>query len=519
MKKKLLNLLLVSTLCVSTATTIIPSNNVVLASTVSNNQKISNELDVKFSIHEGDILIAKVITDENLRNNILEASISDKSIQAYIVDGQIELHGLKPKTKYSNLMINFKDSNNNNYSYKIKSFKTPDYNFIGYSEADVVSKEGSFIANITIPENPSMPIESINEVKISDKSIATELNNNKVILKNLKSNQIYEDLTLEITTSNNKILVSEINPFKVPVKELDKVEVKVSSYKNNYSATVDLPTSINPVSAEISNKDLLIDVSGGIITILELKPDTTYSDIILKVTDDKGKTHSFKIEEFTTKNKNYGYADLHVIKSTNGIQGILILPDDLIVKNAKFSDTSLEFVVDKTNNKLVITNLKPNTTYNNLKTIVQDNEDKLHNFVINRFFTGIINVDIDKLSKYIENAYIRAFDRTEIDEDGFNYWFEQLSNHRLSSKHFILNILNTDEFIKTAKTSSDKITRIYGVMYNRTPDPEGLQFWLKEYENDLKITNNEKSSVLSIVKRMIDEQEFKNIVSSIGIKY
>lgn len=520
MKKNLLKLLLISSLCITITIPPAPTTkNIVLAKTTIDKKKVSDRLDVKFFIHEGDILVAKVLIDDKFKNNITEATISDKSLEIDIVDGQLEIYGLQAKTRYNNLTINFKDSDNNSYSYKIKDFETPDYNFIGYSSATVTSNNGSFIANINIPENPSFPIKSIKEVKISDESITAEVNDNNITLKNLKDNYLYKDLIIEIITSDNKTFTSEINPFKVPMKNIDKVEVKVSSYKNNYSASVDLPQSINPVSAEISDKDLIVDVSGGVITILELKPDTTYSNIMLNVTDDKGMVHSFKIEDFSTKNKNYGYADLHVIKSTNEIQGILILPDDLIIKNAKFSDPSLKFVVDKTNNKLIITNLKPNTTYNNLKTIVQDNEDKLHNFVINKFFTGIVNVDIDKLSKFIENAYIKAFDRLEIDKDGFNYWFEQLSNYRLSGKHFILNILNTDEFIKIAKTSHDKITRIYGVMYNRTPDPEGLKFWLNEYEKDLKITKNEKSSVLNIVKRMLDEKEFQDIISSIGIKY
>ena len=56
-------------------------------------------------------------------------------------------------------------------------------------------------------------------------------------------------------------------------------------------------------------------------------------------------------------------------------------------------------------------------------------------------------------------------------------------------------------------------------MYNRTPDDEGLNFWIKEYEENFKITNDDKKSVESIVTKMVGESEFKNLIKLIGIKY
>ncbi len=519
MKKSFLKLLMISGLCLSTLGTIIPQNNVPLAISVNNISNISSGLDIKFFIHEGDILISRVILNNDIKNNVVSATISDKSLTIDIVDGQVEIYGLKPTTKYTNLIINLTDSSNNTHSYKIKDFKTPDYNFIGYGDVKLNLVNDNYVANVSLPVNPSMPINGIKSVESSDSSINAEIHNNSITLKNLKNNHTYNNLTLKITTTDNKIYVSEINTFSIPDKALKSVDVKVSSYKNNYSGLVELPSDINPVSAEISDNNILIDVANGEINLIQLKENTKYSNLTLRVIDNNGNEYTFKVNDFSTENKNYGYADMKVESVGNNIHGTLILPDDLIIKNAKFSDTSLKFSVDTNSNKLIITNLSPNTTYNNLKTIVQDTDGKLHNFIINKFFTGIVNVDVNKLAEYIENAYVKAFDREKIDKDGFNYWFEQLSNHKLSSKHFILNILNTNEFLNIAKNSKDKITRIYGVMYNRTPDEEGLKFWIDQYETELNTTNNEQSAVLSVVKKMIEEEEFKNIVSSMGIKY
>ena len=129
------------------------------------------------------------------------------------------------------------------------------------------------------------------------------------------------------------------------------------------------------------------------------------------------------------------------------------------------------------------------------------------------------NVNLEKLSSYIENAYKKAFDRDEIDKDGFDFWMEQLSSHKIGARDFILNLLNTNEFLEVSKNSSDKITRIYAVMFNRTPDPEGLKYWINEYNKDFRKTNSQKASVTNVVTEMTNSEEFKNIISELGIAY
>ena len=96
---------------------------------------------------------------------------------------------------------------------------------------------------------------------------------------------------------------------------------------------------------------------------------------------------------------------------------------------------------------------------------------------------------------------------------------EQLSSHKIGARDFILNLLNTNEFLEVSKNSSDKITRIYAVMFNRTPDPEGLKYWINEYNKDFRKTNSQKASVTNVVTEMTNSEEFKNIISELGIAY
>lgn len=516
MKRPFLKLLIITGVCLSTILSPnIDNGNYSLAQeiqTISNN---SNDLNVEFFMREGDIIVGQLIFTD--KYNFVKAKVSDDSITVDIVDEQVELYGLKPETNYRDISITLTDSSGTDYTFKINDFKTPNKNFIGYSMVSVNLHEGNFIARVDLPQNPSKPIEQIKSVEISDNSIVVNLDDGVITLHNLKNNTNYSNLMINIIDNNNNSFNSKLNTFYVPNKEIKSLYVKVSSYKNNYSGEILIPEDITPISAEISDKNLLVDTVDGDVTLLELKPETTYTNLILTITDDNNQKHIFKLNTFSTLNKNFSYADVEVIKNGDNINVKILLPEDLEISNAKISDSNIKFKIDK--NQLILLNLEPNTLYDNLKIIVQDNENKLHNFVINEFSTSIANVNLEKLSSYIENSYKKAFDRDEIDKEGFDFWMEQLSLYKMGARDFILNILNTNEFLEVSKNSSDKITRIYAVMFNRTPDPEGLKYWINEYNKNFRKTNSQKASVTNVVTEMTNSEEFKKIISEIGIAY
>lgn len=516
MKKPFLKLLIIAGVCLSVNLgTDTNTKNYSLAQEIQTISTNSNELDIRFFIHEGDIIVGQLIFTD--KYDFVKAKVSDDSITVDIIDGQVELYELKPETDYKNISITLTDSSKKDYTFKINDFKTPNKNFIGYSNVSVNLHEGSFIARVDLPQNPSKPIEKIKSVEISDDSIIIDLADGIITLYNLKNDKTYSDLTINIIDNNNNSFNSKLNTFYIPSKETQSLDVKVSSYKNNYSGEILIPEDITPISAEISDKNLFVDTINGEITLLGLKPETTYTNVLLTITDDKNQKHIFKLNTFSTLNKNFSYADAEVVKNGNNLTVKILLPEDLKISNAKISDSNIKFEINQ--NQLILLNLKPDTIYNNLKIIVQDNENKLHNFVINEFSTSMANVNLEKLSSYIENAYKKAFDRDEIDKDGFDFWIEQLSLHKIGARDFILNLLNTNEFLEVSKNSTDKITRIYAVMFNRTPDPEGLKYWINEYNKDFRKTDSQKASVTNIVTEMTTSEEFKNIISELGIAY
>lgn len=515
MKKNFLKLLVCAAICVSSVSGVGMPNNISLAQE-SNIVTVANEVipTIKFSLHEGDMIIGTVIFDK--KYDFVEGKASDSSITVDIVNGQVQFYNLKPNTTYKNISINLKDKDGKLHTFKIGDFTTPDKTFVGYGNVSVTNSQGNLIGTVTYTENPSLPIGKISHIEISDNSLKVDVINNVITIQNLKENTKYSNLTLRIVNDKKEVRTISLNEFTTPSKDISQLDVKISFYNNEYRGDIILPENIFAVKAEISDKSLLVDTVNGSVTILNLKPETTYENLVLNITDEKNQNHSFKLKTFSTKNKDFSYADVKV-EQLNMIQGVVILPNNLKISDAKISDPNIKFVIE--NNSLILLNLKPNTTYENLKIIVQDENKELHNFVINKFSTTSGNQNLDKISAYVKNAYIKAFDRTEIDQDGFNYWVEQLSQHKIGGRQFILNLLETDEFIKVTKDSKDKITRIYAVMFNRVPDFEGLQYWIKEYEKEVSVIKDEKKSVANIVSRMTDSDEFKNVVVDLGIKY
>lgn len=515
MKVPFLKLLIMAGICFITTTSVNINGKTYAinrSDTMTTLESLSG-LNIKFFLHDNNMIVAQLTSEKNY--NFVEAVVSENSLDAKILHGKVELYGLKPNTKYENFNLTLKDDDGNMYNFKINSFETPSSSFLGYSNVSLALNKGKLIAYINLPQDQN--VDEIKSVSVSDSSINVEIIDNAIVMSNFENGKTYSDLNLIIVDKNDNLFETKLNNFHIPADKLETLDIKVSSYKKNYIGEITLPNGITVLHASVSDKNIVADTVSGEVTLLELKPETTYEDLILTVVDDKYKIHIFELNKFSTLNKNFSYADAEVRKDKNKIDVKILLPDDLKISNAKISDTEIKFEIK--NNELILKNLPSKTMYSNLKIIVQDTEGKLHNFVINEFSTSIANVNLEKLSIYIENAYKKAFNRNEIDKDGFEFWIQQLSLHKIGGKNFILNILETDEFIKISKEPRDKILRIYEVMFSRTADIDGLKYWIDEYNKDFEKTKNEKESVSNIVKSMCNSIEFNRIISELGIMF
>ena len=120
------------------------------------------------------------------------------------------------------------------------------------------------------------------------------------------------------------------------------------------------------------------------------------------------------------------------------------------------------------------------------------------------------------LNEFIKDVYFNALNRNP-DEVGFWYWVDKLSSKEISVDKFMKNLLNEDEFIKMRPTTKSKIEGLYKVIVNRTSDKEGLEFWINMYETLLRNGYSEELAVKVVADRMINEDEFQNLVKSLKI--
>ncbi len=508
MKKAFTKLLILSALY-CTSVNILNASPVysITSNEVHNSIRQLNKPTLKFSTEE-DMLIGQIIFNNDF--NFIDGKISDESIELVANMGKIELRNLKPNTKYSNIQITLKDESNKLFTFSLDDFYTPNSNFIGYSNVEF----SSGYAKIVLPEAIN---NTIINISISDSSLKVKNNNNNFIIENITDGKIYSNITLTLTDKSNNSYTSILNTFQKPLTSNNKLNVNVLYENEKYFGSIRIPQGIEIKKVEISDKSLNVKIKDSSIIISKLEKKKNYENLYITLTDNQNKKHTFYLNKFSTNNKNFSYTDIELFRNGSSIYGKVFLPDNITISGAKFSDSALKFSI--MDNNLIILNLSEDTLYDNLKLIVQDNNNKLHNFIINDFSTFFINVDMDMLSSYVKNAYIKAFNRNEIDEDGFNFWLNQLSSFNLTSREFIFNILNSDEFIKTTTSPIDKITRIYGVMFRRSPDEGGLKFWTSKYMEDFQKTNDEKTSVLNIVKEFTNSKEFQKIISDIGIKY
>lgn len=297
------------------------------------------------------------------------------------------------------------------------------------------------------------------------------------------------------------------------------------NYDDKLNANFILPDDIIPLDVKISNSSIIVSIIDNKINLSNLNKNDIYFKFDIIVTDTDNKEHIFEISEFSTPNEvELTPLDVNVTTHEGEYIARVMLPDDLKGKITYANVSNPTLLADTADGVVTLFGLNPNEKYSNLNLALEDNDNNAYVFILNPFSTyekikeNQVNTD-NKLDNYLSNAYIKAFDRDEIDMEGFNFWIKKLSNKEIGAVEFILNLLNTDEFIKISKDPEDKIKRLYAVIFNREPDNSGFNFWVNEYNNDLEYSNDEKTSINNIVNRMLESDEFKEICVELNINY
>lgn len=166
-----------------------------------------------------------------------------------------------------------------------------------------------------------------------------------------------------------------------------------------------------------------------------------------------------------------------------------------------------------TNGKLNFNGLVPGKNYKDLTLTYTDKNSKNKTVKLPAFTTKAATT---KLREFIVDVYKYSLDR-QADEKGFAYWEDQLKNKKIAADLFVSNLLNEREFLTKHTTTSDRIKGLYQVIVNRAADASGLSFWSTKYEDLVKLGYTDSVSLGLIASQMVNEAEFKNRISSLGI--
>ena len=278
------------------------------------------------------------------------------------------------------------------------------------------------------------------------------------------------------------------------------------------------------IPRQTTSGDLILNITG-------LKEDLYYTYEIVSYLDgtnpsiiDKGKFKTLKNSLIIGENNNSSSSVLNFTISQDGMQKSNIEDTSVKVylteniqnyaKNGKNFKTNLEGVSVKfVDGKFLVDNLIPGKDYSSLKIYFEIQNGRKVVVSIPKFTTLEETTD---LNEFIKDVYFNALNRNP-DEVGFWYWVDKLSSKEISVDKFVKNLLNENEFIRIRPTTKSKIEGLYKVIVNRTSDKEGLEFWVSMYESLLKNGYSEEFAVKIVADRMINEDEFKNLVKNLKV--
>ncbi|MFK7836818.1 MAG: DUF4214 domain-containing protein [Sulfitobacter sp.] len=105
------------------------------------------------------------------------------------------------------------------------------------------------------------------------------------------------------------------------------------------------------------------------------------------------------------------------------------------------------------------------------------------------FEDGVLALDIEGNSGQAYRLYQASFDRTP-DEEGLAFWIAQLDSGAVSLLDAAEHFLKSDEFAdaygkKDVLSDKDYVDLLYANVLDRTPDKEGYDFWREQQEKDV----------------------------------
>ena len=140
-----------------------------------------------------------------------------------------------------------------------------------------------------------------------------------------------------------------------------------------------------------------------------------------------------------------------------------------------------------------------------IKVVEETNEDEIQEQEVDTR----VEQKYENIKSLVSQFYL-AFHNRNADEDGLNYWSNEIYNSKQTVSQVLLNFIYSDEYDMKNKSNSDYVIDLYEGLYNRYPDNSGLSYWV----NELNLGENR----VNILSNVFNSNEFQGRLNDIGIK-
>lgn len=190
----------------------------------------------------------------------------------------------------------------------------------------------------------------------------------------------------------------------------------------------------------------------------------------------------------------------------------------VVVKNEQ--EKEIKSTWDKERKTLKLEGLTEKTEYTNLKVIFTLENGKTVEHMLDSFTTKEQEVKpTGAVADFVSRIYKIALGR-EPEVEGWNFWINKLQNKEITATELIAeNLMTQSEFVDRELNKRNFVTTMYSLIVNREPDEEGQRYWEGKYDEYRKTTSSIERLRIKIAREMMDQPEFKELISNLKLKY
>ena len=482
------------------------TKTVVFASRDSQSKVIINDIPIKTATFEGPQLSKPSSTTIKLPNGLTVPTVkNDSTALRYVFEvnnsqgliQDVRINGLRGNEQSKIEKLENKDSKMNYYIVTLYNLSpNTDYGFV-ILETDYKDASG----------NTSVSRQALKDINLNGKGNT----DNKTEVNPLTGNQAFNVIV------NDEIKSDNSRSVEVPIF-MDDMQSKF--IRVDFESPKD-------------NPDVIFKFEDNKLKFSNLKPESNFVykvDFVYQGENNSEERISKYIKINTPKPSDLDIKSTTISPTNTSAKVVFDLynePKSQVKSVSVVDNTNKEITSswDKSSMTLTLDGLSPKTQYSELEVTftLENGKNVVHKL---ESFTTLDNELVEdeakptgKVAEFVARVYKIALGR-EPEVKGWTYWIEKLESKQLSATEFIAeNLMTQPEFVNRELSKKDFIKTMYSLIVNREPDEEGQSYWERRYDEYKNQTSSIADLRIKIAREMMNEPEFKKLVTSLNLNY